>query len=107
MEREPIPDHLDEEGQNLWRQCEWIIEGGAVAPSVPLQLQALALRRELRAESEIVRLTAQRDKLLAACERAQIFLRMGDLLGQESKAASLLDTLDKLRTAIHDTKGTA
>ncbi len=49
---EEAPKHLDEEGRDLWVQCEWIITGGAVSPSVSLQLQALAIRRELRMESQ-------------------------------------------------------
>ena len=51
--KERCPIHLDEEGKSLWEQCAWIIEGGAVGPSVALQLQAMALRRELRLESVI------------------------------------------------------
>lgn len=38
--------------------------------------------------------------LFLACERALTFLTMGHLLGDESRAASLLDTLDKLRAAL-------
>jgi hypothetical protein len=50
---EPAPSNLDEEGIYLWGECTWIIEGGSVFPSVPLKLQALAIRRQLRDESKI------------------------------------------------------
>lgn len=48
---ESCPSHLDADGKSLWEQCAWIISGGAVDASVALQLQALAIRRELRLEA--------------------------------------------------------
>jgi hypothetical protein len=60
---ESCPTNLDAEGRSLWEQCTWIIEGGAVDSSVALQLQALAIRRELRLESENARLRAEVDRI--------------------------------------------
>ncbi len=48
---EPCPPHLDAEGRTMWEHCSWIAEGGKFEPGVTLQLQALAIRRELRLES--------------------------------------------------------
>lgn len=53
---------------------------------------------------EIAKALEDRERLLAACERAETFFRWADMLGQESRAASLLDTLSMLRTAIAKAK---
>lgn len=62
---EKCPDHLDEDGKSLWEQCEWILSGGSVQTSTILQLQALAIRRELRQESRMAELETENAALQA------------------------------------------
>ena len=51
---ENTPPFLDEDGQELWKMADWILSGNLSSPSAQLQMQALAIRRELRAESKAV-----------------------------------------------------
>ena len=67
MDNEPMPPFLDEDGQELWKMCEWVISGGTASPSTALQIQALAIRRELRNESQLFGLRKINADLLAAC----------------------------------------
>ncbi len=48
---EKCPEGLDPDAQSLWVQCEWIVTHPV---SAELQTQALAIRRELRLESQII-----------------------------------------------------
>ena len=82
---EACPTHLDGEGKSLWEQCTRIIEGGAVAFSVSLCLQALAIRRELRLESA-------RNHL--CCNTAS---RLRDIAGRIGSAR----TLDSIRAELY------
>lgn len=65
---EAVPQHLDADGKLIWEQCDWIINGGSVTSSVPLILQALYIRRELRLESENIQLRRLLSRLAKATE---------------------------------------
>jgi hypothetical protein len=51
--------HLDQSGKDLWDICAEIVAGANVDPSTALQLQALAIRRELRLEASLNRAYAE------------------------------------------------
>ena len=49
-------------------------------------------------------LHAAAGQMREACERAEVFFRWKDMLCEENRAASLLDTLEKLRAALAASK---
>lgn len=93
---EPVPKHLDEEGVSLWEQCSWIIEGGAVDTSVPLKLQALAIRRQLRDESTIAAQRIMLRKFYAILRHKNISppMRPGFQEEMEKEVARLLGLVE-------------
>ena len=89
---EPIPPNLDDDGKTLWEMCDWILT--CANNPLGLQLQALAIRRELRLESVNA-------ALLEACETALAVLEAD----WEGDTPSI--TGDMLRAAIAKARGTA
>lgn len=86
---EPCPPHLDEDGKEIWELCSWIIQGKVSDMDVQLQLQALAIRRELRLESE-------KNQLREAVRELVVQERLGFVYSQPRAIAQSIKALAAL-----------
>lgn len=73
---EPMPPHLDKDGQELWKMCEWIVNGGALSAGADVKFHALFVRRQLRLESAYAGLLAEVKKAMNGSSLAQEWERV-------------------------------
>ena len=97
MPQDQCLPHLDDDGKSLWEQCDWIINGGATETGTPLKLQALAIRRQLRLESEYAFLLASHADLLDILETIVAEVRCGTPTGLRNAAAKAREVIAKAK----------